>query len=68
MLELGLGPEQVVEVFIQLTFYVGVPGVEAALRITKEVFEERGIQFTPTEVYDTDQSVDDLYQRGAPVL
>ncbi len=64
-LNLGLAPEQVVEVFIQLTFYVGVPGVEAALRITKEVFEERGIQFTPTEVYDTDQSVDDLYQRGA---
>ena len=64
-LNLGLAPEQVVEVFIQLTFYVGVPGVEAALRITKEVFEERGIQFTPTEVYDTNQSVDDLYQTGA---
>ena len=64
-LNLGLAPEQVVEVFIQLTFYVGVPGVEAALRITKEIFEERGIQFTPTEAYDTDQSVDDLYQLGA---
>ena len=64
-LNLGLAPEQVVEVFIQLTFYVGVPAVETALRITKEVFEERGIQFTPTEAYDTDQSVDDLYQMGA---
>ena len=64
-LNVGLAPEQVVEVFIQLTFYVGVPAVEAALRITKEVFEERGIQFTPTETYDAGQSVDDLYQTGA---
>jgi len=64
-LNLGLAPEQVVEVFIQLTFYVGVPAVASALRITKEVFEERGIQFTPTEVYDTNQTVDDLYNLGA---
>ncbi len=63
-LNLGLPPEQVVEVFIQLTFYVGVPAVEAAIRITKEVFEERGVQFTPTQVYDTNQSVDDLYELG----
>ena len=64
-LNVGLAPEQVVEVFIQLTFYVGVPAVEAALRIAKEVFEERGIQFTPTETYDTGQAVDELYQTGA---
>lgn len=64
-LNLGLAPDQVVEVFIQLTFYVGVPAVETALRITKEVFEERGIQFTPTEVYDPDQSTQDLYDMGA---
>ena len=49
-LNLGQAPEQVVEVFVQLTFYVGVPAVETALRITKEVFEERGIQFTPDQV------------------
>ena len=64
-LTVGLPPEQVVEVFILMTFYVGVPAVETALRITKELFEERGIQFTPTEVYDTNQSVDDLVQKGA---
>jgi len=34
-LNLGMSPEQVVEVFIQLTFYVGVPATERALRITK---------------------------------
>lgn len=64
-LNVGLAPEQVVEVFIQLTFYVGVPAVEMALRIAQEVFEERGVQFTPTETYDTDQTVDELYQTGA---
>ena len=63
-LNLGLTPSQVVEVFIQLTFYVGVPAVEAAMRITKELFEERGIEFTPTRVYDTQKSVQDLYQAG----
>ncbi len=64
-LNLGLPPEQVVEAFIHLTFYVGVPAVEAAMRIAKEVFEERGINFTPTEVYDPTLSTDELYDQGA---
>jgi 4-carboxymuconolactone decarboxylase len=63
-LNVGLTPEEVVEIFIQMTFYVGVPSVEAALRTTKEIFEERGIQFTAVRVYDTDRSVDELYQMG----
>ena len=63
-LNLGLTPDQIVEVFIQLTFYVGVPAVEAAMRITKEIFEERGIDFKPTEVYDSGLSAEDLYQAG----
>ena len=63
-LNLGLSPEQVVEVFIQLTFYAGVPAVEAAMRTTKEVFEERGIRFTPTEFYDTNRSADELFEIG----
>lgn len=63
-LNLGLSPSQVVEVFIQLTFYVGVPAVEAAMRITKETFEERGVEFTPTRVFDAEQLAEDLYQAG----
>ena len=63
-LNLGLTPDQVVEVFIQLTFYVGVPAVESAMRTTKEIFEEKGIPFTPTLAYDTQQSIEDLYQAG----
>ncbi len=63
-LNLGMTPQRVVEVFIQLTFYVGVPAVETAINITKEIFEERGIQFTPTVVYDTTQSLEDLHEKG----
>ena len=63
-LNLGLTPDQVVEAFIQLTFYVGVPAVESALRITKEIFDERAIQFTPTRVYDPQKTIDDLYEAG----
>jgi len=49
-LNVGLTPEEIVEVFIQLTFYVGVPAVETAMRTAKEIFEEQGIQFTPNQV------------------
>ncbi|HZA21851.1 MAG TPA: carboxymuconolactone decarboxylase family protein [Dehalococcoidia bacterium] len=63
-LHVGLTPSQVVEVFIQLTFYVGVPSVEAAMRMTKEIFEERGVEFTPTRVFDTHISPDELNQIG----
>lgn len=66
-LNLGLTPDQVVEVFIQLTFYVGVPAAETALRITKDVFEDWGIDFTPTLVYDTNQSPEELNQKGVEV-
>ncbi len=63
-LNVGLTPAQVIEVFIQLTFYVGVPATEAAMRITEDVFEEQGVQFTPEEVYDTQKSVEELYEIG----
>ncbi len=33
-LNMGMAPEQVVEVFIQLTFYVGVPATEALMMKT----------------------------------
>ena len=63
-LNLGLTPEQVVEVFVLLTFYVGVPAVEAAMLTTKDIFEERGIEFTPLRTYDTELTVEELYEQG----
>ena len=66
-LNVGLAPEQVVEVFIQMTFYAGVPAVESAMGIAKEIFEERGLQFEPTNVYDTSLDPDELHRQGAKV-
>jgi 4-carboxymuconolactone decarboxylase len=63
-LNLGLTPEQVVEVFIQLTFYVGVPSVETAMRTTNAVFEAKGIHFVPKSTYDTNQTPDELLAKG----
>ena len=63
-LNMGVTPEQVVEVFIQLTFYVGVPAVESALRITKDVFEDWNIEFEPVRLYDPEISAEELYQQG----
>ena len=63
-LNVGLTPAQVIEIFIQMTFYVGVPAVETAMGITKEIFDERGIQFVPTRVYDINKPAEDLHQEG----
>jgi 4-carboxymuconolactone decarboxylase len=64
-LNLGVSPEQIVEVIVLLTFYVGVPAVEAAMRIAKDVFEEQGVDFTPAEFYNTEQTPEQLYSAGA---
>ena len=64
-LNLGLSPEQIIEVFIHAAFYSGVPSALNTLAIAKEVFAERGIDFTPARVFDTTETPDDLYARGA---
>ena len=66
-LNVGMAPEVVVEIFIQMTFYAGVPAVESAMALAKDIFEERGIQFTPTNVYDTSMDPDELHRRGIAV-
>ena len=66
-LNVGMAPEVVVEVFIQMTFYVGVPAVESAMSIAKESFEEKGLQFTPISAYDTTLDPDELHRQGIAV-
>ncbi len=66
-LNVGVSPSQVVEVFIQMTFYAGVPAVESAMGIAKEIFEERGIEFTPSRVYDTELDPDELHRTGSRI-
>ena len=63
-LNLGVTPDQLVEVVIQMTFLVGIPSVEGAMKLTKDIFEEQGIEYTPTRAYNTDQTVEELHQAG----
>ena len=63
-LNLGLTPDQVVEVVFQMLFLVGIPSVEAAMKLTKDIFEEQGIEYTPTLAYDTSRTVEELHQNG----
>ena len=63
-LNLGVSPEQIVEVVIQMTFLVGIPSVEAAMKLTKDIFEEQGIEYSPARIYDTTRTVEELHQNG----
>ncbi len=63
-LNLGVTPDQVVEVVMQMTFLVGIPSVESAMKLTKDIFEEQGIEYTPTYAYDTNRTVEELHQNG----
>lgn len=63
-LNIGLTPEQVVEIFVHLTFYVGVPAVESGLELVQRIFSERGIQFTPPLIFNAGQTADELHRKG----
>lgn len=63
-LDVGLTPEQIVEIMLQLIFYTGAPIANTALGIANSVFEERGIQVDPYRVYDTKEAPEELYRRG----
>ena len=66
-LNVGLTPNQVVEIFIQSTFYIGVPAVESALRLTKDIYEELGIDYEPALEYDTNRHPDELLALGQEI-
>ena len=63
-LNMGLNPEQIVEVLIHMAFYRGVPATYNALAIAKEVFDQKGISFIPSSAYDPTDDPDNLSQRG----
>lgn len=45
-LNVGCGPEEIIEVIIQMAVYAGFPAALNAMFIAKEVFEERNIVTT----------------------
>jgi 4-carboxymuconolactone decarboxylase len=60
----GLTPDETVEILMQTAFYGGIPAAYNALDVAKEVFEERGIQFTPPQVFDPTVEMETLYEIG----
>ena len=64
-LNLGLTPQQVIEVMIHASWYGGVPTAFNAMGVAKEVFDGLGIEFEPQLVFDPSETPDDLYRRGA---
>ena len=63
-LNVGLTPEEIVEILIQSAFYGGIPASYNALVVAKEVFEDRGIEFTAQESFDPSVGPEAMYERG----
>lgn len=63
-LNVGITPEEVVEIYMQLAFYAGIPASYNALAVSKEVFDERGLHVTLPSMYDATLTPEALYERG----
>lgn len=63
-LNMGLSPEQIVELLVHVAFYGGIPAAYNAMAIAKEVFDQRQINFVPPAIYNPLDDPEDLYQRG----
>ena len=63
-LNLGITPEEIVEICMMIAFYAGIPASYTAMTVAKEVFEDRGMEYTLPESFDPSVSPETLYERG----
>ena len=63
-LNVGITPEELIEICMMITFYGGIPAAYSALAVTREVFEERGIDVTLPATFDPSVAPETLYARG----
>ena len=63
-LDVGHSAERIVEIMLQLIFYVGAPLANTGLGVANEIFHDRGIQVQPYGIYDPNEGPEDLYCRG----
>jgi 4-carboxymuconolactone decarboxylase len=63
-LNVGITPEEIIEVLMMVAFYGGVPAAYNALALAKEVFEDRDMHVTLPEIFDSSIAPEVLYQRG----
>lgn len=66
-LDVGLTPEEIVELMLHLLFYVGAPITNTALIVADEAFKQRGLNLTPARVYDPTEDPQALYERGLAI-
>ena len=63
-LNVGITPEEIIEICMMIAFYGGVPAAYNALAVAREVFEERGMHVTRPETFDPSVEPETLYERG----
>jgi alkylhydroperoxidase/carboxymuconolactone decarboxylase family protein YurZ len=63
-LNVGITPEEIIEICMMITFYGGIPAAYGALAVTKEVFEERGLDVALPETFDASLTPEALYDQG----
>ncbi len=63
-LDIGFTPTEIVEMIIQIFYYVGAPIANTALGIANDVFEERGLQVEPIRVFDSAEDPESMLARG----
>jgi len=63
-LNVGITPEEIVEILMMVAFYGGISAAYNALAVTKEVFEERDLHVTLPETFAPSLEPDTLYERG----
>jgi 4-carboxymuconolactone decarboxylase len=63
-LNVGITPEEIIEICMMIAFYGGIPAAYNALAVTREVFEELGMQVSIPEIFDPTIAPDALYERG----
>lgn len=63
-LDVGLAPNEILEIMLHLLFYAGAPIANTALGVADEVFKQRGLQVELARMFDASEDPEALYQRG----
>jgi 4-carboxymuconolactone decarboxylase len=63
-LHVGITPEEIVEIYMMIAFYGGIAPAYNALAVTREVFEEQGMQVALPATFDPTVAPETLYAQG----
>jgi 4-carboxymuconolactone decarboxylase len=63
-LNVGITPEEIIELCMMIAFYGGIPAAYHALSVAKEVFEDRGMTVSLPATYEDTLAPEALYEQG----